>query len=272
MSILPACWRAVLPALVATLLVAWPGYSGAETADMSREETVTLLMEWLGVADASRQVSRRLERQVNMETRLEQARRQEVLEKLAARISDQQAYQQTWSYLLARYDEKLMSQAVEILRQSPVLSMRELEQHARAGKEVRKLVEAHENAAGKALGSERKALLSRLDGALHATELMLLLQSGVEAQLKTLLAAEYDLPDTMSGPLGQQAREQSEMQLKELVSELVLDYSAYVYRSINDEALQELVEVLEQEALQQVLGMALQGFASALENPVEQGD
>jgi hypothetical protein len=269
MSMSPAARRTIPLALMAALLIAWQGAAKAESAAMSREETVTLLMEWLGVADASRQVSRRLEQLVALETRLGETERQQVLARLAPEIGSEQAYQQTWSYLLNRYDEKLMNDAVGILRQPRVLRMRELEQHARARQEIHRLLEAHRNESGAKLGNERRDLLSRLDDSLHTTELMLLLQSSIEQRLQTLLAAEYYLPDTISGPWEQQIREQSESQHRALVRELVLNYSAHVYRSMNDEALRSLVEILEKEPLQQVLDIAVEGFAGALKNPVE---
>jgi hypothetical protein len=256
--------------LIAGLLWGWQASAAAETAQMSREETVTLLLEWLGVADASRQVNRRVEQLIAMEKRLSPEDALHLRTSLLAELSSEQVYQKTWLYMLDHYKEALMDDAVNALRQPLMLRMRELEQHARAREQINKLHAKQRAASREIVDSDRFALLARLDKEARTSELFLLLHSNLEKRVRRVLFEKYNLADIAAGPWQEQIQEQTVAQQQELIQQLVLNYSIYVYRDIETPSLARLVALMELDSLQEVLAIAIEGFAQALANPKRQ--
>ncbi len=109
------------------------------------------------------------------------------------------------------------------------------------------------------VSENRASLISRLDAALFGSAVAAMLQTEIETSVETLAARMMDSPLSIPSVSDKQDQRQTHM------AGIAANLHLFSYRYMQDRELQRYVELMEQDSIQQLLNVSLQGIQQALQ-------
>lgn len=230
-----------------------------QVPQITSDEQITAILDWLEVLTAARQADRLISQSVELHVGLNAERRHQLRTVLMAATGSEAVAASVQAYV-AQHSEADWDRALQIYQGSLARRARNFEAALVLSVAADKF---HQYQQRIAVSEERRALARKLDKLLHSSEIAVILQAEIDASARVLsqqlFAVEPILQDRDQWVLHKQQRR---AHMATVAENLFL----YAYRFLKDDELKAFVEQLDDPAVRGITDTALKAFAQVLKS------
>lgn len=232
-----------------------------------RQQEAEQILRELGIADAIGQTDQVIAQSVlaiqpyidETSVQRKEGRERLPLTDLLLRSSGKEAIAAATTAYMAQYLPRNIDEARQILDSELVKRVRNFDISLEMDDAFDKFVAFQQKLKEQPVSEARASLMRRLDIALFGSAVAAMLQTEIEISVETLAARMMDSPLSIPSVPDKQDQRQSHM------AEIAANLHLFSYRYMQDRELQRYVELMEQDSIQQLLSVTMQGIQQALQ-------
>ncbi|MEH6557560.1 MAG: hypothetical protein V7459_06695 [Oceanicoccus sp.] len=233
----------------------------------SRQQEAEQILRELGIADAIAQLDQVIAQSaLAIQPYIDQSSLQSKagsgsapLTDLLLRSSGTEAIAAATTAYMAQYLPPDTDEAREILDSELVKRVRNFDISLEMDGALDKFVAFQQKLKEQPVSEARASLIRRLDIALSGSAVAAMLQTEIEISVEALAARVMDAPLSIPHIPGKQDQRQNHM------AGIAANLHLFSYRYMQDRELQRYVELMEQDRIQQLLGVSMKGMQQALQ-------